>query len=410
MNRVLMLTLAATLLAAPLYAADVTQFRGANRDGIYEETGLLKEWPEGGPEKLWVLNGIGAGYSSIALVGDTIYLPGMLADEEGFISLISLDGKLQKQVPYSKETTNKQAPGSRATPTIDGDRLYMLSGLGVVTCFELPSMKQLWQLDAWAKFEGKKTAWRVSESVLIDGEKLICSPGGPDASVVALNKETGETIWTSKGLSDAASYCAADIIVHNGRRILVTETAKLVVGLEPETGKVLWTHPHETDYDIHGVTPLYADGMLYFTGGYKSGGGMLELSEDGTSVTEKWTDKTLDCQHHGVILLDGYLYGTGHGAYNGLICLELATGKVMWKTKDVRQGQTIYAEGMLYVYGDAKRGIVNLVKAQPSGFESTGSFKVTDGDTQHWPHQVIANGHLYVRHGGALIAYDVAAK
>ncbi|MCX5759324.1 MAG: PQQ-binding-like beta-propeller repeat protein, partial [Candidatus Hydrogenedentes bacterium] len=158
-------------------------------------------------------------------------------------------------------------------------------------------------------------------------------------------------------------------------------------------------------YDIHAVAPIYDKGVVYYTGGYQSGGGALELSPDGTSVKVKWTDTALDCQHHGVVLVDGYLYGTSHRGQ--FVCLEMATGKVMWKTREIKQGGIVYADGMLYVYEGPKEGTVSLVKPDPAGFQRTGLFTVTEGTENHWAHPTIANGLLFIRHGDALIAYNI---
>ncbi|MCX5758069.1 MAG: PQQ-binding-like beta-propeller repeat protein [Candidatus Hydrogenedentes bacterium] len=255
----------------------------------------------------------------------------------------------------------------------------------------------------------RNSRWNGAESLLIDGDHVICTPGGDDALVVALNKMNGETVWTTKGLIDQESYCSPTIVNHNGRRILLTETGKHVVGIDPDTGSLLWRYIHFTAYDIHAVTPVYSNGLVYFTGGYASGGGALELSPDGSSVTLKWKDINLDCEHHGVVLVDGYLYGTSHKT-NQLMCLEMTTGTLMWKSKEVGQGVVVYADGMLYVYEGPKRGVVSLVKAVPAGFERTGKFTVTEGTDRHWAHPTIANGRLYIRHGDALIAYDLTAK
>jgi len=404
--------LSALLLVVPAVmagAGDSPQFGGPDRDGRFEEQGLMKTWPEGGPPVAWVAKGFGKGYSSVAVVKGKIYLPTMLDDEIGYIFVLNLDGVIERKIPYGKETLEKQAPGARSTPTIDGDRLYILSGLGGLYGIDLTKNKIVWEANILERFKAKNNTWNLAESVLVDGDRVICTPGGPDAGVVALNKMTGETVWATKGLSDQASYCSADIVVHNGRRILLTELAKMVAGIDAGTGALLWTHEHITDYDIHAVTPIYKDGLIYYTGGYGSGGGVLELSKDGASVTSKWTDTNLDCQHDGVVLADGYLYGTGHKT-SALMCLEMATGKLMWSTKDVRQGDVVYADGMLYVYEGPKSGIVDLVKAQPSGFERTGTFTVTEGTDNHWAHPVIAHGRLYIHHGDTLIAYDVAAK
>ena len=409
MKRAGIVVAVALLLSGTVWAADSPQFRGPNRDGKFPETGLLQAWPEGGPPVLWVATGLGAGYASVSVVGDTIYVPGMFG-EEGYVFMLDLAGNVKGKFLYGMETQEKRAPGPRSTPTIDGNRLYIMTGLGVLSCWQVPEGAKLWEVNVLERFGGENITWNIAESVLIDGDNVICTPGGPDASVVALDKMTGETKWTSKGLSEHSAYCSPDVIERGGRRIIVTMTAKSVVGIDAATGELLWTHFHETDYDIHAVTHVYADGMLYYTAGYKSGGGMLALSSDGSAITPKWRDMNLDCQHHGVVLLDGYIYGTSHGSRKGLVCLELTTGNVMWSTNEVKQGVVEYADGMLYIYEGPKGGTVRLVKATPDGFTQTGSFVVTEGADNHWAHPTIAGKRLYIRHGDALIAYDIAAK
>ncbi len=404
-----MMTLVLFVFACVASAGDSPQFRGPNRDGKFDEQGLMKQWPDGGPPVAWIAKGLGKGYASASVANGKIYVPGMMENQNAFIFVLNADGAIEKKISYGKETVDQQAPGPRSTPTIDGDRLYILSGLGVVTCINLAKGEKLWDVNILERFGAKNNQWTLAESLLVDGDRVICTPGGPYAGIAALNKMTGETIWATKGLSDMASYCSPTIIDHKGRRILLTETSKLVVGIDAAAGALLWTHDHPTEYDIHAVTPIYNNGLVYFTGGYGSGGGALELSHDGSAVTAKWTDKNLDCQHHGVVLVDGYLYGTGHK--NGqLMCLEMATGKLMWSTKEVRQGAVVYADGMLYAYEGPKTGIVDLVKAVSTGFERAGKFSVTEGDDKHWAHPAIANKRLYIRHGDALIAYDIAAK
>jgi outer membrane protein assembly factor BamB len=401
--------LALLVLAGVAHAGDSPQFRGPNRDGRFDEQGLLKAWPENGPPVAWVAKGLGSGYSSVSVVQGKIYVPGMLDDQNGYIFVLNLDGTIERKIPYGKETLVEQAPGPRSTPSIDGNRLYIISGLGVVCCIDLTKGEKLWEVNIFERFRGENSTWSLAESLLVDGDRLICTPGGPDAGVVALNKMTGDTIWTTKGLSDKPSYCSPTIVDHKGGRILLTETAKLVVGIDAATGALLWTHDHPTEYDIHAVTPIYKDGLVYFTGGYGSGSGALELSPDGASVTLKWTDKNLDCQHHGVVLVDGYLYGTGHNKAQ-LVCLKMATGKLVWSTKEIKQGAVVYADGMLYVYEGPKSGVVSLVKAVPAGFERTGKFTVTEGTNNHWAHPTIANGRLYIRHGDTLMAYNITGK
>ncbi len=399
----------ALAFSAGAFGADSPQFRGPARDGIFPEKGLLKSWPAEGPALVWKAEGIGRGYSSVADVSGTIYVPGMLEDEQGYVFALDENGKEKWRATYGPETLEKQAPGSRATPTIDGDRLYIMTGRGVLTCMSTKDGKQVWQIDVRNKFKGMSTVWGFSESPLVDGDLVFATPGGPDAAVVALNKMSGETVWTSKGLSEASAYCSPAMFTFGANKVLVTMTAKSVVGIDPKTGKVLWTHVHETEYDIHAVTPAVEGNVLYYTGGYGSGGGALDVSADGASVKPKWSDKNLDCQHHGVVLLDGYVYGTGHNN-NKLMCLELATGKLMWSTDEVTQGEIAYADGMLYVYEGPKKGIVSLIKASPEKFERVASFTIPKGKENHWANPAIANGRLYIRHAGNLYAYNVKGK
>jgi outer membrane protein assembly factor BamB len=199
------------------------------------------------------------------------------------------------------------------------------------------------------------------------------------------------------------------LFTHNSRRILSTATGGHILGADPASGALLWAFGHKARLDTHVVPPLYGQGLVYYVSGEDAGGGALELSPDGGAIVPKWADRTLDCLHTGVVLVNGHLYGTGFRGRK-LVCLELATGKVMWATKEVGEGATVAADGMLFVYEGPKKGVVSLVKADPSGFVRTGQFTVTDGTDQHWAHPTIANGHLYLRHGDALAAYRVSAE
>jgi len=401
--------LASMLLLAAGWATagDSPQFRGPARDGKFDEEGLLKAWPEGGPAVAWIVKGIGAGYSSVSISQGRIFVSGR-ENETGSVSVFNLEGVIEKKIAYGPETLEKQAPGSRSTPTVDGNRLYLLSGLGTVCCLDWTTGKTVWAVDIVERLGGIRPTWHFAESLLIDGNRVICTPGGKDAGLAALDKRTGETVWTTKGFSDKASYCSPGIVTHNGRRILTTATSGNIVGVDPDTGALLWTFAQKAPWDIHAVTPLYQSGLIYYVAGDKTGGGALELSPDGAAVTSKWTDKNLDCLHHGVVLVDGYLYGCGYNDNAKLTCLEMATGKLMWQAKEIGEGVVIYADGMLYVYEGPKSGVVSLVKASPTGFERTGTFALKEGEGQHWAHPAIANGRLYLRHGDSLVAYKIA--
>lgn len=411
-----LLLLLITLNAA--WAGEAPQFRGPDRDGIFQEEGLLREWPEGGPELLWTATGIGAGYSSATVAGGKIHITGMTGDLDGMLSVLDLEGNPVRRVPYGKETDEAQAPGTRSTPTLDGDRLYLLTGPGVVCCIDPGTDLVLWRADLTERFGAKKPMWHFAESVLVDGNRVVCTPGTEDALLAALDRNTGETLWTTKGPKDTPSYCSPTIITHNGRRILTTATGRHIVGADPETGALLWTFEQKVPWDIHGVTPLYSppappqaggkDGLLYYVGGDGAGGGALALSPDGAEVSPVWTDTTLDCLHSGVVLLDGYLYGTGYKNDGRLVCLEMATGRVLWSTDEVTQGALVAADGMLFIYEGPKAGVVSLVKADPAGFTRTGKFTVTAGGRdKHWAHPAIADGRLYIRHGDTLSAYRI---
>lgn len=403
------MVLVCTMGVGMAVASDSPQFRGPNRDGKFPETGLMKSWPEGGPPVAWVKKGFGQGHGSVSVVGDTIYVPGKLDDGKGYIFAVDLDGTVIGKATYGPETDEKRSPGARSTPTIDGNRAYIMSGLGVVSCLDTRDGRLLWQVDTFSKFNAPQIRWHIAESVLVDGNLVICTPGAKNAALVAFNKMTGETVWRTEGFSDESAYCSPDIIEHGGKRIVLTMTAKYVVGVDVTNGKVLWKHEHETKYDVHGTTPVYEDGMIYYSAGYGSGGGMIELSDDGTSVTQKWTDMNVDCQHHGIVLKDGYIYATGQTKDNRkLWCLDLETGKVMWSTDEITQGVVEYADGMLYVYEGPKAGIVSIVKASPKGYERTGSFELTEGNSEHWAHPTIANGRMYLRRGDVVVAYDIA--
>ena len=399
------------LTAGAGHAADSPQFRGADRTGIFNESGLLQSWPEGGPAVLWKATGLGAGFSSAVTHAGRVYVTGANAEHDGSVFVLDLDGKLLEQIPYGKEDAKEMAQGSRSTPTIVGDRLYLLSALGVEYCIDLPSKAVVWQVNILERFQAPNNEWSVSESLLVDDGKVYCTPGGPDAAMAALDAKTGDTVWATAGLTDMAGYVAPMLANHNGRQIIFTETSKYLICVDAKTGQLLWKHDHPTQYDIHAVSPIYKDGLLYYVAGYKSGGGQLKLSEDASSYEVVWQDVELDCQHHGVVLIDGYLYGASHHRGGGkMTCLDWKTGAVQWATRDITQAATVAADGMLYTYEGPKRGIVSLVKPSPTALEIVSQFTVTEGTEEHWAHPTISNGRLYIRHGDTLLCYDITAK
>lgn len=395
------------LIAVPAAnAADWPQFRGPNRDGISSETGLLKQWPADGPKELWSYEKLGEGYSSVSIANGFIYTCGM-TDGQGYLYAFDLEGNLKYRVNYGPEWTRAgHYPGTRTTPTIDGDRLYLMSGQGRVACYNAGTGERIWYVDTLEKFGGKNIRWGVAESLLIDGENLICTPGGRDATVVALNKMTGETIWTSKGLSQLSAYCSPVLIERGPNRLILTMVEQAIVGIDADTGKVYWVEPHKVSYDIQAVSPVYHDGLMYVTNGYRHGSHGFQLSPDGTSIARKWSERSLDVQLGGVVLIDGNIHGAStRGQWT---CLDLATGDVRFTDRLVGKGAVIYADGLLYGYGE--NGQVGLIRINPDGYELVSSFRITKGSKEHWAHPSISDGRLYIRRGEALMCYDIKAR
>lgn len=404
-NVVYVLLMVFLLNASICPGADWNQFRGLNRDGKSSETGLLKKWPEGGPALLWSYEGIGQGYASVSVVDGMIYTTGINDENQGTLVAINTKGKLQWKKEYGQGWTGGHS-GTRTTPTVDNEHLYIMSGHGRLACFNRVSSDLIWKVDTLEKYEGEILHWGIAESIIIVDDKVICTPGGQDATVVALDKMTGETLWTTKGLSEHSAYCSPVVIERGGKSLLITMVEKSIVCIDPNNGKVLWQIPHEPKYSISAVSPVYSEGLFYVSNGYGRGGKMFEISADGSSCTEKWTDKTLDCHHGGVVLVDGHIYG---GSSKGKwVCLELTSGKVKYESDGVGKGSVIYADGMLYCYGE--KGEVGLAKATPTGYQLAGSFKVSLGTDKHWAHPVISDGRLYIRHGEVLMAYDIKNK
>ncbi|KPK77363.1 MAG: hypothetical protein AMJ79_03515 [Phycisphaerae bacterium SM23_30] len=395
-------------------ADDWPQFRGPNRDGKSAETGLLKEWPMGGPELLWsVQEDLGQGYSSLAIADGMVYTAGRFG-KEGVVFAFDLDGELKWKQNYGPEWTGDH-PGTRTTPTIEEDRLYLISGMGAVHCYESKTGKKIWTTDAVKELQGQMASWGWAESPLIIDDKVICTPGGRLGTMAGLDKMTGEVVWSTKGLSELGSYCSPICAERNGKKIIVTQTAVSVIGVDAATGKVLWQDKF-TDYqgrrpqDINPVSPLYHDGGIFVTSGYNDGGAMLVLSADGNAITRKWTNQTLDNHHGNVVLVDGYIYGSNwlSNTRGNWVCLDWRTGKVMYEYSWNRnKGAIIYADGMLYCYNE-NTGELALVKADPKEFKIISSFNIPRSSEKiWWAHPAIADGRLYVRQEKDLFCYDI---
>lgn len=402
------LLLLALLPASAAFADDWPQFRGPDRDGKSSETGLLKTWPQGGPALLWVAQGLGTGFASIAIADGYVYTTGMVGEKrDGVLFAYDVNGTFKWKASYGPEWSRSH-PGSRTTPTVDGHRAYVLSGYGNLACFDAKTGEQKWQADVAERFGAQNTNWGLSESVLIADDKVICTPGGRDATVVALDKMTGQTIWATKGLSDNSAHCSPILIERAGKKLIVTITAAHIVAIDPQDGKVLWQYQNKLHKDkprhVNPNSPLYCDGAIFVASRFV-GGMMLTLSLNNRQASEEWTNEELDPHHGGVALVDGHIYGANTKT-NAWMCLDWKTGKTIYEKEWIGKGSIIYADGMLYCY-DEKEGTVGLVPASPEGFSIVSSLKVPHGTGEHWAHPAISDGTLYIRHGDALMAYNI---
>lgn len=404
------LTFAIATAADPLAgAADCPRFRGLAGDGVFVETGLLRRWPEGGPKLIWSVQGLGKGYSSAVVVDGTVYVTGMNDQQQGVLFAFDLDGSPQSTTVYGAEIgqTGPAPGGTRGTPTVDGDRVFIVTGLGSLVILDAAGPEVLETIDLLARFGAPEAQFGFAESVLANGQKVICTPGGSEAALVALDRTTGEVLWRTEGLDQATGYCSARLIGHQGRSLVLTMLANAVVAVDAGSGAVVWQHEYPHRAGVQPNPPLYVDGEVYVCSGMGAGGAMFSLDPNDPAAEAKWTDRTLDCQMHGTVVLDGCIYGTAQSGNRGLVCLDWETGRVRWNAPEVGMGALVAADGMLYIYG--QDGTMHLVRPSAEAFEPAGRFSVPQGTNEHWAHPTIANGRLYIRHGDALMVYDVEA-
>jgi len=387
---------------AGLNAQEPTRWRGPEASGVYPDKGLMESWPEEGPEMIWHTDGLGKGFSSPVFAGNKIYLTGMLGNT-GNIFLMDMSGKVLKKYPYGDEFTESYA-GSRSSVTVAGGLLYIMSGNGRLVCLEESSGKIVWQKELFRDFDGRNITWGATETLVVDGEVIYCTPGGEKNNVLALNRLNSDLIWSGQGKSEKSAYCTPLIVELPARKILVTMTENHILGLDTKDGRLLWSHPQTNEYSVHANTPLYHDGSLFCYSGYGQGGVMLELNEDGSRVAEKWRSAQMDSRMGGAVYHDGYIYGSGDFS-RIWFCADWETGEFTWTSNEITKGVVILADEKLFAY--SQRGELAMIKADPDEFKILGKTKVELGTEQHWAHPVINDGILYVRHGEVLMAYKI---
>jgi outer membrane protein assembly factor BamB len=392
--------------AAAEPSAPWPQFHGPRRDNISSDTGLRKSWPDGGPRLLWTARGIGHGFATVAIANGLIYTAGNLGDRT-VISALDLEGRIRWQSPNGRDW-QQPVPGTRSTPTLDGDRLYHQNPWGDVVCLDAATGKQHWTVNILDLFHSKHINWGQAESLLVDGDRLICSPGGPETAMAALDKRTGRLVWKSPSSGDLAGYCSPVLAECQGLRILMTLTSQALIGVDADRGSLLWRFPHETPFEEMITMPVYHDGHVAIST-RTTGTVLLKITVEGkkASVAEVWRSENLDNQHGGVILLDGFLYGACHVRNNARwVSLDWATGRQQYAERGIGKGSATYADGCLYCLNE-RRGVA-MVRATPKAHEILSQFVLPEGgEGPTWAHPVVCGGRLYLRHSDYLYAYDV---
>jgi outer membrane protein assembly factor BamB len=401
------------LLTSSTGTVRIYEWRSTGRTGIYNESSLLKSWPADGPKELWAINNIGNGFVSPVFTEDNFYISGEVDSMEILYSF-NLKGEKQWQTTLGKAWM-KSFPGSRSAPTIADNLLYIGTGRGNLYCVDRQNGKIIWEKDLIADFNGALPLHGHSESALIFGEKIFWTAGGKEYNVVALNRFSGKLIWSNKGFGERSAYNSPKLIELPARKILVTFSAYHLMGLDAETGKLLWSHEQDNfppekripgNGDTHSNTVLYDGGSIYYTAGDGNCSVKLNLSEDGTGITEVWRNKSFDSFMGGVVKIGDWIYGSGT-ATPDIRVINASTGQLSDSLK-IGSGAVIAADNMLYYY--TQKGDMVLLGYNQGKIEKVSSFKIKQGNLQHFSHPVIHKGILYQRHGNTLMAFDIRKR
>lgn len=387
-------------------------FHGPRRDNIAVDTGLMQTWPQAGPELLWTASGIGHGYSSLSISGGRIFTAGMI-DRQTYITAMDMGGKQlwQRLNGQSWQASERQPwavpySGSRGTPTVEGEAIYHLSEMGRLTAFDARTGQERWHVDVLKTFNAERPKYGLSESILIHGDALFCCPGGAGGYVVALEKETGRTLWANTDIKDPVGYCSPVVARIDDVEQVVSMSANRVFSFDPTDGRILWDYPFGNKRRNSATDVIVSEGRVYASTGYGGGSVLLQPKRQANgdfSVATVWKSELLDNHHGGVLLLNDHLYGAGHES-RGWFCLDFSTGDKRWQAPG--KGSLTYADGRLYCLDE--RGTISLVKVTAERWDEVGSFRLPRGGKGlYWAHPVICGGRLYVRHSEKLFAYDV---
>lgn len=410
LSHVLLVTLTIVLSSCVTLAQEYDPwpcFHGADRTNKSAETGLLTTWPDGGPELLWTVTGLGKGYNSGSMAQEMIFISG-LKDTQTYVFAFDLDGNLVWEKPngQSWETEMSWARtynGARSTPTYDQGVVYHLGELGRLTAFNARTGEEIWSLELREEYNAEIPEYAYSESVFIEGDHLYCCPAGQQAYMVCLDKNNGLEIWRNNEIPGTVGFSSLIMYDFGGITQLAGLSSNSIFGVDAKTGTLLWTVPFENSRSNNVADPIHHNGYIFAASGYGKGSILLKLVASGDKITTEtvWQSELLDNHHGGVIFHEGYLYGAGHES-RGWFCLDFMTGKEIWKSGG--KGSLTYADQMLYCLDE--RGIMRLVKATPDAYVESGTFEVPEGGQgMHWAHPVVCDGRLYIRHEDKLCAY-----
>ena len=400
--RVLLLLLSLAGVSLAQSNANWPQWRGPNRDGLSKETGLLKQWPAEGPPLVWKAAGAGRGYSSFSISNGRLFTMGLRGDREFVVAFDVATGKEAWATAHGGAFRNDRGDGPRGTPTIDGDRVYALGGNGDLSALDARTGKMVWSKNILKEFGGSNTRWGISESPLIVGNKVLVNPGGPGASIVALNKSDGSVIWKSQ--SDEAGYSSAIPLQINGGTQVIFFTGSRAVGLDLNDGRLLWEYARPSNDVANVATPISRANRVFISSDYGTGGGVVEIKPDG-KAQEVWFTKEIRNHHSSSVLVGDHLYGFSSAI---LMAVKFDSGEIAWRDRSVGKGSLVYADGRLYCFSE--NGVMGLVEATPTGYVERGRFRIQQGELPTWTHPVVAGGRLYLRDQDTIYAYDVRQK
>ena len=389
------------VLSTALAAAEWPQWRGPARDGVSSETGLLAAWPKGGPRLIWRVTGLGEGYSSLAVAGGRVFTQGQRGSRQFVMAFDASSGARVWEAAIGGVFSESQGNGPRATPTVDGLHLYALAADGGLACLEAASGRVVWSFNILQKFGGRNIPWGISESPLVDGDRVIVTPGGRGASLVALNKHDGSLVWRSG--NEQPGYSSAVVAETGGVRQIVALTGEAAVGVRADNGQALWRYPRVSNDTANIATPIVRDGLAFVSTDYGTGGALLKLGAQG--VTEVYFTGNMKNHYSSSVLVGDVLYG-----FNGsiLTAMRFGTGEVLWRDRSVGKGSVIYAEQRLYVLSED--GALALVEARPNRYVEVSRFDIPAGRYPTWTPPAIANGVMYVREQDQLFAFDIRAQ